>query len=87
MINRDLLDSIIKDIREDSWEMERVDKTGQAHGWAARFRAYAEALEGHIPHAKLPTTISKDELIEHSKVKDRPEDDEDFVPVATTEGN
>lgn len=77
MISRELLQSIVRDIREDSFEMERVDHTGQAHGWSARFRAYAEVLEGHMPHAS-PVPV-----IEPPALRSTPEDDEELVPVGT----
>jgi hypothetical protein len=83
MINRELLDSIIRDIKDDSWEMEKVDKTGQAHGWAARFRAYAEALEGHIPRKNVVSPIGQ-AMIDVS-AKEQPDDDEDFVPIESPE--
>ncbi len=80
-MNLAILQSIIRDIREDCAMMRKVNPDGRVDGYAARFEGYAEALEGHVPPNPLPppaiTVAQVLDVIE----KDKIESDEDDVPT------
>ena len=83
-MNLAILQSIIRDIREDCAMMRKVNPDGRVNGFAARFEGYAAALEGHVPPNPLPqlappsTTLAQ---VLQAIEKDKIENDEDDVPT------
>ena len=81
-MNLAILQSIIRDIREDCAQMRKVNpESSRIWGFAARFEGYAAALEGHVPPNPLPPPSTTLAQVLQALERDKIENDEDDVPT------